>query len=274
MAQKDYYEILGVAKNAKIKQIKDAYRTLALRYHPDRNRDSPSAVDRMKDINEAYAVLANPRKRKEYDTLRQQFGDSAHGHFRQSYSDQDIFNGSDIHQIFEEMARAFGIRGFDEIFKDFYGPGYRTFEFKRPGFHGRGFIFSGPGAGQNPSRHLGPVSSGIGQLSRSLLERLLPKPRLRDGSHIYDRILLKPEFARRGGPYAYFHKLRAKKLVVKVPAGIRDGQQIRLAGLGHDGQAGGKPGDLFLLVKIHKSMIQKIKSLGQRLGGGWPGSKP
>jgi DnaJ-class molecular chaperone len=274
MEQKDYYEILGVAKSARAKQIKDAYRELALRYHPDRNSDSPGAVERMKDINEAYAVLANPQKRKEYDTLRQQFGASAHGHFRKSYSEQDIFNGSDIHQIFEEMARAFGIRGFDDIFKDFYGPGYRTFEFKRPGLHGRGFIFSSSGSGQIPNGRLGSLGGEVGRMSRKLLERLLPRPRLREGAHIYDRILLRPEFAQQGGPFAYFHKSKSKKLVVKVPAGIRDGQQIRLAGLGHDGLAGGKPGDLYLTVKIHKSMIQMIKGLVQRMGGGSLGSKP
>ena len=221
MEQKDYYEILGVPKSARTKQIKDAYRTLALRYHPDRNSDNPQALDRMKDINEAYAVLANPRKRKEYDTLREQFGAFAHGHFRQSHSEQDIFSGSDVHQIFEEMARAFGIRGFDEIFKDFYGPGYRTFEFKRPGLHGRGFIFSGTSDGRIPNRRLGPLAGGLGRLSRILIEGLLPKPRLRQGAHIYDRIFLSPELARLGGPYAYFHKQKSKKLVVKVPPVVK-----------------------------------------------------
>jgi DnaJ-class molecular chaperone len=274
MEQKDYYEVLGVAKNARAQQIKDAYRTLALRYHPDRNSGNPGAVDMMKDINEAYAVLSNPGKRKQYDTLKQQFGSSAHGHFRQSYSEQDIFNGSDIHQIFEEMARAFGIRGFDEIFKDSYGPGYQTFEFKRSGLHGRGFVFSSNRAGQIPKRFLGLSGAGLGWLSRLLLDRFMPKAKQRDGSHIHDRIILQPEFARLGGPYAYFHKLKSKKLVVKVPAGIRDGQQIRLTGLGHDGQAGGKPGDLYLVVKIHMSMLDKIKHLFGRMSGGWLAGKP
>src|SRR3989339_584555 len=107
MEQKDYYTILGVEKDGSSKRIKEAYRKLALQYHPDRNPD-PSASSKMKDVNEAYAVMSDPRKRKEYDLIREQFGGSAYGRFRQSYSDQDIFRGSDIGQVFEEISRIFG----------------------------------------------------------------------------------------------------------------------------------------------------------------------
>ena len=139
----DYYTILGIDPKAEPQQIKAAYRNLAFQYHPDRNRGDAASAEKMKRINEAYAVLSHPNKRQEYDRLRQQYGPSAYHQFRQSYSEQDIFKGSDIHQIFEEMARAFGLRGGEEIFKEFYGQGYRSFEFKRPGFFARGFIFSG-----------------------------------------------------------------------------------------------------------------------------------
>ena len=144
MQQKDYYEILGVPANASSKNIKEAYRTLAFEYHPDRNKDNAVAAEKMKRINEAYAVLSNQKKRSEYDTLKEQFGSSATGHYRQSHSQQDIFRGSDVHQIFEEMARSFGFRGVDDIFKDFYGPGYRSFEFKQyrgNGWRGGGILF-------------------------------------------------------------------------------------------------------------------------------------
>jgi curved DNA-binding protein len=71
MGPKDYYDILGLEKNTSQKQVRDAYRRLALLHHPDRNKDNPEAADRMKEINEAYAVLSDPQKRSEYDALRQ-----------------------------------------------------------------------------------------------------------------------------------------------------------------------------------------------------------
>ena len=88
----------------------------------------------MKQINEAYAVLSNAEKRSEYDRMRQQYGSAAYQQFRQGYSEQDIFSGSDVNQILEQMARAFGLRGFDEIFKEFYGKGYRHYECRKDGF--------------------------------------------------------------------------------------------------------------------------------------------
>ena len=105
METRDYYQILGVPRDATDKAVKEAYRELAFKHHPDRNKDNPDAVDRMKAVNEAYAVLSHPDKRREYDTLRQQFGASAYSQFRQQYSDQDIFSGSDIFRIFQVKKR-------------------------------------------------------------------------------------------------------------------------------------------------------------------------
>ena len=140
MEQKDYYDILGLETAASQKQVRDAYRRLALLHHPDRNRDNPEAAERMKEINESYAVLSDAGKRREYDALRQAYGSSAYGQFRQTHSDQDIFRGSDIQQIFEELSRAFGFRGFEDVFQESYGAGYRTFEFRRSGVFGRVFV--------------------------------------------------------------------------------------------------------------------------------------
>jgi DnaJ-class molecular chaperone len=109
MSPNDYYQILEVDQSASPKQIKDAYRKLAFKYHPDRNSKNPAAAEKMKGLNEAYAVLSDPVKRREYDTLKQHYGSSAYGQFRQNYSEQDIFSGSDINQILEQMARAFGL---------------------------------------------------------------------------------------------------------------------------------------------------------------------
>jgi DnaJ-class molecular chaperone len=82
-----------------------------------------------------------------------------------------------------------------------------------------------------------------------------------------DTIHLSPQKAVEGGPYAYYHRKQAKKLVVKVPTGIRDGQKIRLAGLGEPGRGGGRPGDLYLRVTIRSSPIVKLKSWFRRLLG-------
>ena len=160
MGQGDYYEILGVDRNATPQTIKEAYRKLAFQYHPDRNKESSSTVEKMKEINEAYAVLSDSNKRGDYDSLREQYGSYGYDRFKQSYSQEDIFKGSDINQIFEEMAKAFGFRGFDEVFRESYGQGYRTFEFRRPGVFGRGFIFFGPGFGRNHQQEI-PISSEI-----------------------------------------------------------------------------------------------------------------
>ena len=148
MEQQNYYEVLRVETSASQQQIKESYRKLAFEYHPDRNRDD-TAPARMKAINESYAVLSDPQKRSRYDTLRQTYGDDAHDRFKQAYTEQDIFKGSDIHQIFEEFSRAFGLRGFDDVFKNAYGPQYRSFEFRRPNAFGRVFVGTrGPGQGR------------------------------------------------------------------------------------------------------------------------------
>lgn len=121
MATRDYYEILGVGKNASEEEIKRVYRKLAMKYHPDRNPNKKEAEERFKEINEAYAVLGDKDKRKQYDT----FG--AEG-FRQRYSQEDIFRGFD----------------FDEILSGLFGGrGRRDFKFKRKGGLDFGDIFGG-----------------------------------------------------------------------------------------------------------------------------------
>ena len=130
MATRDYYDILGVSKNASDDDIKKAYRKLAMKYHPDRNPNKKEAEERFKEINEAYAVLSDKEKRKQYDT----FG--AEG-FRQRFTQEDIFRGFD----------------FDEILSGLFGGrGRREFKFGgREGFD-FGDLFGGRGAYQNMGR--------------------------------------------------------------------------------------------------------------------------
>ncbi len=116
MANRDYYDILGVSKNASDEEIKRAYRKLAMKYHPDRNPNKKEAEERFKEINEAYAVLSDKEKRKQYDT----FGSEG---FRQRFSQEDIFRGFDLDEI---LSGLFGGRGRRE-FK--FGGGGAGFDF-------------------------------------------------------------------------------------------------------------------------------------------------
>ena len=262
MSENDYYQILGVSTNTEPEKIKQAYRDLAFQYHPDRNKENPAAVEKMKRINEAYAVLSNAQKRREYDRLRQTFGSSAHHRFRQNYTEQDIFSGSDIHRILEEMAKSFGFRGYHDIFREFYGKGYQSFEMKGPGFFMGGFIFSGVmGRHHNQKGRLPFAKRSFLRLAQQAfgkLSGLTPQARGRD---LYEVIHIDTALAQTGGPYAYYHRKRTKKLVVTIPAGVRDGQKIRLTGMGETGKNGGVPGDLFLKVRVKKPLLERIKQL-------------
>jgi DnaJ-class molecular chaperone len=259
MSPNDYYQILEVDQSASPKQIKDAYRKLAFKYHPDRNSKNPAAAEKMKGLNEAYAVLSDPVKRREYDTLKQHYGSSAYGQFRQNYSEQDIFSGSDINQILEQMARAFGLRGFDEIFREFYGQGYQHYEFRKPGFFAKSYYFSGPRQARGMNYAGFPLQGSVGKLTRFFLKKFSGIEFPEDGVDISDTISLSPEHARQGGPYAYYLRQKDKKLVVKIPPGVKHNQSIRLATMGKDGKGGGKSGDLYLKVRIRKPLLQRLK---------------
>src|SRR4030043_1865915 len=112
MAEKrDYYEVLGLQKSASKDKIKDAYRKLAMRYHPDRNK-APEAEEKFKEISEAYAVLSDDEKRQQYDML-------GHPDFDQRYTQEDIFRGADFSSIFRDFGGGFG-----DIFRYFFGGGF------------------------------------------------------------------------------------------------------------------------------------------------------
>jgi len=257
---KDYYQVLGIESNAGSKKIKEAYREQAFKYHPDRNEGNPEASEKMKAVNEAYAVLSNPSKRREYDMMKQEFGSSAYNHFRKSHSDEEIFSGSDINRILEEMAKSFGFRGVDDIFREFYGQQYKSFEFKNPGFFGGGFIFSGDFGKSSADEKL-PKPGYFSRVVQFFIESVSGVEFPKEGEDLEDIIVLSPELARDGGPYAYFHRKKSKKLVVKIPPGIRDGQRIRLSEMGKVGKGGGKSGDMYLKVQVKRSLLGKIRNL-------------
>ena len=114
-SKKDYYEILGVPRNATKEEIKRAFRQLALKYHPDRNK-SPDAEEKFKEISEAYAILSDDEKRRLYDTY-------GHEGISGRYTTEDIFRGVNFEDLFRDLGFDFG---FEDIFERFFGV--------RPGF--------------------------------------------------------------------------------------------------------------------------------------------
>jgi len=262
MDRKDYYEILGVEADASQQEIKEAYRRLALKYHPDRNKANPAAASKMTEINESYAVLSDPQKRARYDSLKEAYGSSAYGQFRQTYSEHDIFTGSDIQQIFEEISRAFGLRGFDELFKG--QQFYRTFEFRRPGSFSR--VFVGPSMQRSNTQTSYSLGGPIGKLIRYGMKKIWGVELPEKGKDLRDVIAVPPELAHSGGKILYHCRLHRKELVVAIPAGIKGSQRIRLKGMGKQGKGGGEPGDLYLEIRIKKQLLQRIQGF---LKGVW-----
>jgi curved DNA-binding protein CbpA len=277
MEQKDYYKTLGVNENASFEEIKKTYRKLAFQYHPDKN---PGNEDMMKEINEAYAVLSNEHKRSEYDSYRQSYGFFARDRFRQAYTDQDIFRDSDINQVFAELSRAFGFNRPEDIFSRsaFYGNQFRTFQFKGPGFTGQGFFFFGPmsktyqdmlrasryqtneAPAYRPSLFSRILLKGIRAFQNHMVKKYgleLPER----GEDIEDGITISSEVASAGGKvlYNYAKPDNPRDLMIKIPSGIREGQKIKLKGMGKDGRHGGESGDLYLKVKVHTPFLKKIK---------------
>ena len=218
MAGKDYYKILGVSKDASLEEIKKAYRKLALKYHPDRNKGDKEAEAKFKEINEAYAVLSDPEKRKQYDT----FG--AEG-FHSRFSQEDIFRGFDFNSIFRE----FGFGGgraqsiFSEIFGGAMGGGRQNFYYEQDPLEG--------------------AFGGFHKRSRGI----------RGQDLVYELTMTLDEVAKTTTKtITYNVDGRTETVSVKVPAGIASGQKLRLPGKGQPGINGGPPGDIYIQVRILK----------------------
>ncbi|MBN1366350.1 MAG: J domain-containing protein [Dehalococcoidales bacterium] len=259
---KDYYEILGKTNKATQQEIKEAYRKLAFKYHPDRNKDDPAASDKMKAINEAYATLSNPNKRRDYDMLRDRYGSMAYERYRQTHTQEDIFRGSDIEQILQEFARQFGFRNANEIFRDFYGPGFQGSG--QPGYSFRTYVYNASRNRQTGNQQtIPPGQSGFAsRMIQFILEKFLRIQIPQRGKDIFDTLKITPETAKQGGEvkYHYDYSGKVKDLIVKIPVDIKDGKRIRLKEMGAPGKAGGPPGDMYLIIQIKKPFWQRLKT--------------
>jgi curved DNA-binding protein len=276
---KNYYEILGVAREALPEEIKKAYRQMALKFHPDRNPGDRQAEEQFKEISEAYGVLMDPEKRKQYDLLsRTPFGAGRQPDFSYTQEEifRDIFNNPMASDVFSELRREFARMGFrfDERFFDhlFFGGRGFFFVFGGPG----GFQYSSSGRPQDSARNpveifsplleniivprgvtlKGRVASwvfrkGLGFFLRRLLPGTLPSsPAEPDNLDVtYTFPLSRKEVSSATTKEVSFQRNgKVERLWVKIPAGIPDGTQLRLRGKGKI--EGGKTGDLYLKIQL------------------------
>lgn len=205
----DYYQTLGVNRNASADEIKKAFRRLARKYHPDISKE-PDAEARMKEVNEAYAVLSEPEKRAAYDRLGQQY-----------QAGQDFRPPPDWGEGFEFSTHGFS-PGEEAEFSDFFSQLFGTAGgFRRPG----GSHFRAPGGDVRAEVMLELEDSFTGA-SRQLSLQL-------------------PQADAQGRV-----RWVTRNLNVKIPQGVHEGQVIRLAGQGAPGMGGGPAGDLLLEVRI------------------------
>jgi curved DNA-binding protein len=197
----DYYQILGIAKNASEDEIKKAYRKLARKYHPDINPNNPEANKKFQQINEANEVLSDPEKRKKYD----QYGkDWQHAEqfekARQSAGQQ--YAGSNGGQFYTDDFDGFGDDGFSSFFESMFGSGQRS--------------------GRSGAKFRGQDLQATLQLS------------LESAYTTHQQTLT----------------VNGKNIRITIPAGVEDGQKIRLRGYGAHGVNGGPAGDLYITFVI------------------------
>ena len=269
--EKDYYKVLGVSKTATADEIKKSYRKLARKYHPDANKGDAKSEERFKEISEAYNVLSDAKERKEYDDARSLFG----GGFRSPgaggaggaggfpFDLSDLFGGTDTA----------GSRGrVGDLFGGVFGGGGRTTQQTRPrrgadveteatlsfndAIDGATVSLRLTGEGACPTCHgtgaksgtvprVCPTCQGTGQSSRNLGSFAFSEPckECRGRGLVVDDPC--PECSGSG------RAMSTRTIQARIPAGVADGQRIRLKGKGAPGERGGPAGDLY--VRVHVS---------------------
>ena len=270
---KDYYKTLGVPDSASEEDIKRAFRKLAFKYHPDTNPgNEKQAEEKFKEINEAYAVLNDKQKRQQYDFAKKgQFAAYDTGYRGFQYSQQDIFRDTFSNQaMFDELSRMFAQAGlrFDQDFLNhvFFG--------------GRGFVFqfftTPSGVSQRAYRSGGGVPyqehypyTGVSTHKPSFIERLISTVAVKIGKYVLRKLFgieykplpehnldqhieleISPADAASGGEKQVTYKRgnETKRLILKIPSGIKPGTKIRLKGMGTKEER--KSGDLYLHIKV------------------------
>ena len=257
--KKDYYEVLGVSKDVSEKDLKAAYRKLAMKHHPDRS-DDPGAEEKFKELSEAYAVLSDPDKRQKYD----QFG---HAGINSQYSQEDLFRNVN----FEDLLRGFGMGG-ESIFDMFFGGGGG----RRGPARGRDLRYDidltleqaaaglettievprtescpkcqGSGAKPGTTPVTCSTCRGSGQVTRA---QNTPFGQMVTSSSCHacggrGEIITSPcEDCSGSG-----RMKKSRKINIKIPAGVEEGQHLKLRGQGDSAGPKGVSGDLYVLINI------------------------
>ncbi len=272
--EKDYYKTLGVSKDAKADEIKKAYRKLAKKHHPDVSKgaaDGTASESTFKEVSEAYHVLADAKRRKEYDVARSLFG-AGPGRFRQPggpggsaggaggvpFDIGDVFGSAGAGGLGDVLGRLFGTRGrthgastprrgadiesqvtlsFDDAIGGVTLPLRMASEQACPSCHGTG--------GRNGSLpHQCPLCLGTGQTTRNQGGFAFAEPcrECRGRGLVVDDPC--PDCGGSG------RAMGSRTLTARIPAGVREGQRIRLKGKGSPGERGGPAGDLFVVVHV------------------------
>jgi molecular chaperone DnaJ len=262
LSKRDYYDILGLPRNASKEQIKNEYRKLALKYHPDRNK-SPDAEEKFKGISEAYAILSDDEKRTQYD----RFG---HAGIDSRYSTEDIFRGVNFDEIFRDIG--FGVGGgFDSIFDMFLGgrrargptrgedlrydleisleqaySGLAT-EIEVPRRE-RCSECNGSGARPGTSPKKCTECGGTGQIQHVQVSGFMHFARIEPCRKCRGRgtIIDKPCSVCRGVGIVERHR----RINIKIPAGVDTGSQLIMRGEGDTADGGGQRGDLYIVVNV------------------------
>jgi molecular chaperone DnaJ len=258
MAKRDYYEVLGVSKNATSEELKKAYRKLAIQYHPDKNPDNPAAEDKFKEAAEAYEILSNAEKRQRYD----QFG-------HQGLSGNGGYGGGGMNteDIFSQFGDIFGGGGFESFFGGGRGGGRRTkkgtnlrvklklnlqeisngvekkIKVKRQ-ILADGVTFKTCSPCQGSGQIKKVVNTMLGQMvSASTC------PTCGGSGQIVDK---KPLEADARGLL-----LKEEVISINIPGGVADGMQLSMSGKGNE-TAGGIPGDLLIVIEeIEDEILQR-----------------
>ncbi|MGC8925058.1 MAG: molecular chaperone DnaJ [Calditerrivibrio sp.] len=262
---KSYYDILGVPKAATADEIKKAYRKLARKYHPDVNPGNKEAEAKFKEISEAYAVLSDPEKRKQYDTL---------GHEAFTSSGQ----GYNFHDMNFEDLRHFktGSFSFEDIFEEFFGGG-STKRKSKTASRGEDITYSitlpfevaikggeyeitisrqincPKCGGKGGEKSICPTCHGTGRINKHTGFFMTQSycPNCRGEGEIYRSVC-----DHCGGTGKIHSQERIK---VKIPAGVDNGTKIRVPQKGHEGTPGSQPGDLYIVTKISPHLIYDRK---------------
>src|SRR6266436_389541 len=260
MAKRDYYQVLGVDRNAGADEIKKAYRKMAIKYHPDKNPEDKTAEEQFKELGEAYEVLCDPQKRAAYD----QYGHAA-------FDRRAFGRGAGFHDPFEVFREVFGGGG---IFEDLFGGGRSdptqpqrgddlrydlelTFEEAAHGTEKeitvtkpeRCDVCHGSGAEAGSRVKTCPTCGGRGQVitSRGIFSIAQTCPHCQGAG----RIIEKPCKACHGNG----RRERSSKIKLRIPAGVETGSRLRSTGNGEAGLRAGPSGDLYVVLHVRPHEI-------------------